>query len=143
MCRNAGLTQLLALNTETLKLWWHAGWRMMRIRYHLRIFEATAVKPLPGVCMSTIDISRSHSLDHAHAREAAESLAKDLSEQFDVDYTWEGDTLRFKRSGVKGHMDVLPAELKVHLELGLMLRPFKSRFESEIHSQLDKLTGTA
>ncbi|BES73284.1 polyhydroxyalkanoic acid system family protein [Marinobacter nanhaiticus D15-8W] len=93
--------------------------------------------------MSTIDISRSHALDHDHAREAAETLAKDLSEQFDVDYTWDGDTLRFKRSGVKGHMDVLPAELKVHLELGLMLRPFKSRFESEIHSQLDKLTGTA
>lgn len=100
-------------------------------------------KPLSGVLMSTIDISRSHSLDHAHAREAAESLAKDLSKQFDVNYIWEGDTLRFKRSGVKGYMDVLPSELKVHLELGLMLRPFKSRFEAEIQSQLDKLTRTA
>lgn len=93
--------------------------------------------------MSTIDINRSHSLDHDHAREAAESLARDLSQQFDVNYNWEGDTLRFKRSGVKGHLNVTPAELQVHLELGMMLRPFKSRFESEINSQLDKLTGQA
>ncbi|WP_148864272.1 polyhydroxyalkanoic acid system family protein [Marinobacter fonticola] len=93
--------------------------------------------------MSTIDINRSHSLDHAHAREAAEELAKDLSKQFDVDYSWDEDTLRFKRSGVKGYLDVLPQALNVHLELGLMLRPFKSRIESEIHSQLDKLTGVA
>lgn len=93
--------------------------------------------------MSTIDINRHHSLDHDHARQAAESLAQDLSKQFDVDYQWEGDTLRFKRSGVKGHLNVTPEELQVHLELGLMLRPFKSRFESEIQSQLDKLVGGA
>jgi len=33
--------------------------------------------------------------------------------------------------------------LQVHLELGLMLRPFRSRIESEINSQLDSLTGKA
>lgn len=93
--------------------------------------------------MSTIDVHRPHSLDHDHAREAAETLARDLSRQFDVDYEWEGDVMRFKRSGVKGHLDVLPDSLHVRLELGLMLRPFKSRIEKEIHSQLDQLTGPA
>lgn len=93
--------------------------------------------------MSSIDINRRHSLDHDHAREAAETLAKDLSKQFDVDYNWDGDVMRFKRSGVKGHLNVLPEELQVHLELGLMLRPFRSRIESEIQSQLDNLTGKA
>lgn len=91
--------------------------------------------------MSVIDIHRAHSLDKAHAREAAETLAKDLSSKFDVNYDWEGDLLRFKRSGVKGKLEISEKELHVHLELGLMLRAFKSRIEQEIHSQLDQITG--
>jgi putative polyhydroxyalkanoate system protein len=91
--------------------------------------------------MSVIDIHRAHSLDKAHAREAAETLAKDLSSQFDVNYQWEGDLLRFKRSGVNGQLDISESDLHIHLELGMMLRPFKSRIEKEIHSQLDQITG--
>lgn len=91
--------------------------------------------------MSVIDIHRAHSLDKAHAREAAETLAKDLSSQFDVNYEWQGDRLQFKRSGVKGSLDISMQELHIHLELGFMLRPFKSRIEQEIHSQLDQITG--
>ncbi|KPQ29775.1 MAG: putative polyhydroxyalkanoic acid system protein [Marinobacter excellens HL-55] len=89
--------------------------------------------------MSVIDIHRAHTLDKEHAREAAETLAKDLSKQFDVNYQWEGDLLRFKRSGVKGQLDIAENDLHIRLELGLMLRPFKSRIEQEIHSQLDQI----
>ena len=89
--------------------------------------------------MSVIDIHRAHSLDKEHAREAAETLAKDLSKQFDVNYQWEGDLLKFKRSGVKGQLDISENDLHIRLELGLMLRPFKSRIEQEIHSQLDQI----
>lgn len=93
--------------------------------------------------MSTIDITRHHSLDRDHARKAADDLAQNLSRRFDVDYQWEGDKLRFKRSGAKGEMTVNSELIHVHLELGMMLRPFKSRIEHEIHSQLDTLTGKA
>lgn len=89
--------------------------------------------------MSVIDIHRAHSLDKEHAREAAETLAKDLSKQFDVNYQWEDDLLKFKRSGVKGQLDISENDLHIRLELGLMLRPFKSRIEQEIHSQLDQI----
>lgn len=89
--------------------------------------------------MSVIDIHRAHALDKSHARDAAENLAQDLSAQFDVDYQWDGDVLRFKRSGVKGQLTLADDDLHVHLELGMMLRPFKSRIEKEIHSQLDQI----
>ena len=89
--------------------------------------------------MSVIDIHRAPSLDKSHARDAAENLAQDLSAQFDVDYQWDGDVLRFKRSGVKGQLALSDDDLHVHLELGMMLRPFKSRIEKEIHSQLDQI----
>ncbi|MGM0570818.1 MAG: polyhydroxyalkanoic acid system family protein [Pseudomonadota bacterium] len=49
--------------------------------------------------------------------------------------------MRFRRSGVKGHLDISPSELHVHLELGMMLRPFKGRIEEEIHNQLDTIIG--
>lgn len=91
--------------------------------------------------MSVIDVHRSHSLDHAHARDTAEALARDLSEKFDVDYQWEGDHLRFRRSGVKGQLSLSDSDIHVHLELGMMLRPFKSRIEQEIHTELDRLVG--
>lgn len=91
--------------------------------------------------MSVIDVRRSHSMDHDHAREAAENLAQDLSKKFDVNYEWDGDLLKFHRSGVKGHLDISPSELHVHLELGMMLRPFKGRVEEEIHNELDRLIG--
>lgn len=91
--------------------------------------------------MSVIDVHRSHSLDKEHAREAAETLAKDLSSKFDMDYRWDGDVMKFKRSGVKGQLDLSNDDIHVHLELGMMLRPFKSRIEQEIHSQLDAIVG--
>ncbi|KEF30684.1 MAG: poly(3-hydroxybutyrate) depolymerase [Gammaproteobacteria bacterium] len=91
--------------------------------------------------MSVIDVHRPHSLDKAHARQAAETLAQDLSKQFDVNYQWEGDVLRFKRSGVKGQLTIDHADLHIHLELGMLLRPFKSKIEQEIHSQLDQIVG--
>jgi len=80
-----------------------------------------------------------HTLEEEHAREAAENLAKDLAEQFEVNYQWDGDLLRFKRSGVKGQLEISHADLHIHLELGMMLRPFKSRIEQEINSQLDQM----
>ncbi|MGO1693966.1 MAG: polyhydroxyalkanoic acid system family protein [Marinobacter sp.] len=89
--------------------------------------------------MSVIDVHRAHTLDKDHAREAAEALAQDLSSQFDLNYQWEGDHLKFKRSGVKGQLNITDDDLHVHLELGLLLRPFKSKIESEIHNQLDQV----
>lgn len=89
--------------------------------------------------MSVIDVHRTHTLDKSHAREAAETLARDLSSQFQIEYQWEGDRLAFKRSGAKGHLNITSDELYVHLELGMLLRPFKSRIEQEIHGQLDRI----
>lgn len=89
--------------------------------------------------MSVIDVHRAHTLDKDHARDAAETLAQDLSSQFDLNYQWEGDQLTFKRSGVKGHLNITGDDLHVHLELGMLLRPFKAKIENEIHNQLDQV----
>jgi len=89
--------------------------------------------------MSVIDIQRSHALGEEKARSAADSLAGKLAQKFDVQSQWQGDRLLFERSGIKGHLDISDTELRVHLELGLMLRPFKPKIEEEIESRIDRM----
>ncbi|EBA01701.1 polyhydroxyalkanoic acid system family protein [Marinobacter sp. ELB17] len=89
--------------------------------------------------MSIIDIHRTHTMDKQHAREAAETLAADLSSRFAVTYAWEGDVMKIKRSGVQGQLTINNGDLHVYLELGLLLRPMKGRIAQEIESQLDQI----
>lgn len=93
--------------------------------------------------MSVIDVTRYHSLNLAEARQAAEALAEDLSKEFHVHYEWQGERMRFHRTGVKGQLDITSDAIRVHMELGFLLRPFRGRIEQEIHSQLDQLIGHA
>lgn len=89
--------------------------------------------------MSRIDVRRSHSMDHEHALRVADDLAREMKSHYDFEWHWEGEKLRLKRSGVKGEVEILPEEIGVHLELGMMLRPFRHRIESEVVRQLDDI----
>ena len=82
--------------------------------------------------MSRIDIRHAHSLPKAQARKAIEEVAKKLSEKFEMDYGWDGDTLNFSRSGVDGHIALEPKGLHVHAKLGFLTAMFKDPIESEI-----------
>ena len=86
--------------------------------------------------MSRSDIRHAHSLPKAKARKAIEDVAKTLSEKFDMDYGWEGDTLNFSRSGVDGHIVLGPDDLHVHAKLGFLTAMFKDPIESEIRRVL-------
>ena len=90
----------------------------------------------------SIDIRRHHTLGLAKAREAAEFIAGQLDDQFNLKYHWNGNTLHFERSGVNGRMEVSGSEVRLHARLGFLLLPLKSRFEREIHKHLDEVLGT-
>ncbi|WP_020410707.1 polyhydroxyalkanoic acid system family protein [Hahella ganghwensis] len=91
--------------------------------------------------MSVIEITREHTMDIGHAKKTANDLAVSLSQRFSVDYQWQEDVLKFKRSGVKGQLEVTPEKLHIRLELGLLVRPFKDRIEQEVHHHLDNMDG--
>lgn len=86
--------------------------------------------------MSSIDIRHPHTKTPAQARKAVEDVAKKLAERFDMAYEWEGDTLNFNRSGVDGHITVLPKQLHVTAHLGFLLSAMKGPIESEIRRVL-------
>ena len=90
----------------------------------------------------SIDIRRHHTLGLAEARKAAEIIANQLDDKFDLQYRWNGNTLHFERSGVSGRMEVSASEVRLHVRLGFLLSPLKSRFEREIHKHLDEVLGS-
>lgn len=89
----------------------------------------------------SIDIRHSHSLPHAKARKAVEEVAEKLSERFDFDYAWDGDTLNFNRSGVDGKIALAPKSLHVTAKLGFLVSAFKGPIENEIRRVLDERFG--
>jgi putative polyhydroxyalkanoate system protein len=73
----------------------------------------------------------------------AESIAGRMQREFGGTFGWDGDMLRFTRRGAAGHVDLGTRDVTVHVDLGLLLRPLRSRIEREIHAYLDEHLGTA
>lgn len=89
--------------------------------------------------MSSISIKRRHGLDHKKARSAAEKVARDLKQRFDLDYAWEGDRIAFRRPGLSGSLHVGKSEVRLDAELSFLLTPLKAPIEQAIQRELDAL----
>jgi putative polyhydroxyalkanoate system protein len=88
--------------------------------------------------MAKIDIRRPHGKTVAEARAVVERVADRMREKFGTEGSWEGDTLTFQRSGVKGAIAVSPSDVHVTAELGMLLSPLKGTIEEEIRKKLDE-----
>lgn len=88
--------------------------------------------------MSKILIERQHNLGRDAARAQAQQLAERLAKQYDISYRWEGDTLKFRRTGAEGAIVVDEDTVRVSLKLGLLLSPLSGTIKREIEEALDK-----
>lgn len=88
--------------------------------------------------MAVIDIRRTHKKSIKSAKAAVEKLAKGIAKEYGIDHHWNGDTLQFDRSGVKGHIAVGKGDLHVRVELGFLMSAMKPMIEREIERELDK-----
>lgn len=91
--------------------------------------------------MSHIDIRAFHRLSRDGAQNAADALAEDLAQKFDIDYGWDGDTLVFERPGVEGQITIDDASIHVEARLGVLLMLLKGRIEEEVHRYLQDHFG--
>lgn len=92
--------------------------------------------------MSHIVIHRDHELTLDQARAAAEALAGQLAERYEISHYWQEDSLHFERSGVSGQIDLEPGVIRISVRLGFLLVSLKSRLEQEIDRQLDEMLGS-
>jgi|307.fasta_scaffold68045_2 putative polyhydroxyalkanoate system protein len=89
--------------------------------------------------MADIKVVRKHHLTIAQAKKIAQKTADDLASEYDLESEWQGDTLRFSRSGVNGAMAVTGSEIRLDVKLGLLLSAFKTKIEQHIEHRLDEL----
>jgi len=94
--------------------------------------------------MATIDVRRSHALSREEARKRAEELAKSMQQKFDLQWRWEGDRIVFDAprgaaKGTRGTVDVGEREVRVQIDLPLLLRMLKGTLESRVADAMKKL----
>lgn len=88
--------------------------------------------------MADINLHRKHKLGLKKAKEAAQKVADDLAESFDMQSEWEGNTLTFQRSGVNGQLVVTKDSVAVDAKLGFLLSAFKPKIEEHINDNFDR-----
>jgi putative polyhydroxyalkanoate system protein len=91
--------------------------------------------------MSDILIRRKHAMTPKAAREAAEKIACQLDDEFDLAYEWDDNVLVFRRTGVSGELIVEKKEVHIRVRLGFLLLAIKPRIEAEIHRFFDENFG--
>ena len=91
--------------------------------------------------MTTMAIAKKHHLSHKDAKVAAQKVADDLRERFDLKYKWRGDSIEFERPGLTGEMHIGRNEVRLDCELGLLLALLKPTLEAAIHREFDKRFG--
>ena len=94
--------------------------------------------------MATIDITRAHALPKEDAKKKAEELAKGMQERFELEWRWEGDSIRFDAvrgaaKGTKGEVSVTDKEVRVQIDLPFLLRVMKGTIEAKVEEKLTKL----
>ena len=91
--------------------------------------------------MSDIRFSRPHSLGRQQARIAAQRVADEMAQSFQMRSQWVGDVLEFSRTGVSGSLSVLDEEIVLEARLGFLLSAFKPRIEERLQANFDDYFG--
>ncbi len=94
--------------------------------------------------MATIDITKNHALPLDDAKRKAEELAKGMEQRFGIVWKWVGDTIRFDAptgaaKGTKGEVSVSGSNVRVAIDLPLMLRMMKGTIEAKVNEKLNAL----
>lgn len=93
--------------------------------------------------MADINIVQAHHLAPEQARAAAQQVADKLAEQFELECAWDGDVLRFERSGVSGSLSLLPDEARLHIALGFLFGAFASQIEAKVADKMRRVFSAA
>jgi putative polyhydroxyalkanoate system protein len=89
--------------------------------------------------MAEINIVQQHHLTPEQARAAAEQMAGKLAEQFELACRWDGDVLRFERSGVQGTLTLRPQQAQLQMALGFPYSVMAAQVEAKVAEKMQKL----
>jgi len=86
-----------------------------------------------------INITQPHNLGPEAARAAAQQVADKLSRELDLSCQWQGDVLRFTRSGVDGTLTLLENQAQMQIKLGFLYGAFAPAIQSKVAEKMRKV----
>jgi putative polyhydroxyalkanoate system protein len=93
--------------------------------------------------MADIHIVQQHQLSNDAARAAAQKVADKMAAEYGLACRWDGDVLRFARSGVEGALTLDDQCAAMRIELGLFASAFASAIEAKVTESMRKVFGAA
>jgi putative polyhydroxyalkanoate system protein len=91
--------------------------------------------------MADISIVQAHQLSAEKAREAAGKVADKLARDYDLACRWEGNVLRFARSGVQGALTLQERQAAMEIKLGFLMSAFSATIEAKVAESMRKVFG--
>jgi len=89
--------------------------------------------------MPDINLVRSHSVSIQEARARVQKAADELAVEHNLRSEWQGDTLRFYRSGLEGEIKVTASEIRLEATLSFLLKPLQAALVDRIERMFEKL----
>jgi putative polyhydroxyalkanoate system protein len=87
--------------------------------------------------MPNIHLKHRHSLSKNETRKRVDAVARDLKKEYKMEYAWEGDSVRFKRSGASGLLALGEDFVEVDIKLGMLLAPLKGKIEDTLRRDIE------
>jgi putative polyhydroxyalkanoate system protein len=89
--------------------------------------------------MSEISIVQEHGLNPEQARAAAQQVAQRIAAEYGLACTWDGDVLRFERSGVEGSLRLEGQRAAMRIRLGFFMGAFAPAIEAKVAEKMRKV----
>ena len=93
--------------------------------------------------MADISIVQEHALSPDRARAAAQKVADRLAAEYGLECRWEGDVLRFERSGVQGSLTLEVRRAAMRIQLGFLMGAFAPAIEAKVAENMRRVFGPA
>lgn len=93
---------------------------------------------MPDICITQV-----HELPHTKALAAAQKVADQMAQEFDMASEWDGDVLVFQRSGVSGKLVLAEKTAQVQITLGFLFKAFASAIEEKVAAKMKSVFASA
>lgn len=93
--------------------------------------------------MAEFKIVQQHALSLDAARTAAEQVAQRLAAEYGLACRWDGDVLRFERSGVDGDLVLDGQSAALRIRLGMFMSAFAPMIQAKVTEKMRKVFAPA
>ena len=93
--------------------------------------------------MADINIVQTHNLTPERARAAAQEVADKIAREYGLACNWDGDVLRFERSGVNGALTLSGQQAAMEINLGFLMGAFAPSIRDKVTEKMQRVFASA